>query len=141
MYDKEKNINIILFIVLFIVFIYLLCLNSEIDKSNDIELNNIVCHKEVEKTLPVISNTDRLMLESVISEYWKKRKMNKSNMSKIFNSIENGAMRGVLGGAVLGGGIYGAVTSGIVFGTMGGLLTSYNLTYGKTVYLNNIKHT
>lgn len=141
MYGKEKAINIVPFIILIIIFIYLLCLNLEIDKSNDIKLNNIVCHKEVERTLPVISETERLVIESVISDYWKKRKMNKSNMSKIINSIENGAMRGALGGIILGGGIYGAATSGLVFGTMGGLLTSYNLTYGSTKYLNNIKHT
>lgn len=136
-----KNINVSICTVLFIVFIYLLYMNLTIDSTNTRKLDNIICHKEVLHKLPKIKDVDKLVIESVIEDYWRKRSMNKSNCGKIWNEIKGGVLRGIIGGVIVGGGMSGAISGAIVFGSMSGLMKAYNLSHGKMIYLSNIKHT
>jgi hypothetical protein len=109
------------------------------DIQDEKNLDKIVCHKEVD--LPKIKGVDKLVIESVVEEYWKKRSMNKSNCAKIWNDIRTGFVRGALGGAIVGGGWEGSASGAIVFGTMSGLSRAYHLVYGKPSFLKDHKHT
>ena len=134
-----KKFNIGLSVVLLFIFIYLLYANIIQDIQDKKILDEIVCHKEVD--LPKIRGVDKLIIESVVEEYWKKRSMNKSNCAKIWNDVKTGVVRGALGGAIVGGGWSGAASGAIVFGTMSGLSRSYHLKYGKSSFLRDHKHT
>lgn len=137
--SELKNFNVGLSVALFFVFIFLLHANIVQDLDDEKTLDKIVCHKEVD--LPKIRGVDKLVIESVIAEYWKKRSMNKSNCAKIWNEMRTGFVRGALGGAIVGEGWGGAASGAIVFGTMSGLFKAYNLTYGKASFLRDHKHT
>lgn len=141
MADGFENFNTGLFIALFMAFIYLVYVNITIDTDNSQKLDNIVCHKEIEHALPKIKDVDKLIIESVISEYWRKRNMNKSNCAKIWKEVKSGIVRGALGGAIVGSGLSGAASGAVVFGTLGGLSKAYALSYGKMEYLRDHKHT
>ncbi len=134
-----NNINKSICLVLVIIFLYLVYCNFIEDTNDKKTLSNIICHKEVK--LPDIDEEDRLVMESVIEDYWKKRSMNKSNCSKILGEIKGGAIRGALGGALVGEGLTGAVSGAIVFGLMSGVLKAYNLKYGQRSFLHEDKHT
>ena len=136
--DLEK-INVGLSVVLFFIFLFLLYANIMKDIEDKEILDKIVCHKEVD--LPKIRGVDKLIIESVIEEYWRKRSMNKSNCAKIWGDVKTGIVRGALGGAIVGGGWSGAASGALVFGTMSGLSKAYNLTYGKSHFLREYKHT
>lgn len=139
MTNKTGGIDIGICIVLMFIFMHLMQLNIVLDRENVHELNNIPSHKEIQ--LPVISTTSRLVIESVISDYNKKRNMNKSNCAKIMSNIRTGAIRGAIGGAIMGGGLQGALSSAFVFGSLGGIMNAYNLAYSERSYLLNNKHT
>jgi hypothetical protein len=134
-----ETFNVGLSVALFFVFIFLLHANIIQDAQDEKKLDKIVCHKEVD--LPKIRGMDKLVIESVIEEYWKKRSMNKSNCAKIWNDMRTGFVRGALGGAIVGGGWGGSASGAIVFSTLSGLSRAYNLTYGKSSFLRDNKHT
>lgn len=134
-----SKINIGLSVVLFFIFLFLLYANIMKDIEDEKTLDKILCHKEVD--LPKIREVDKLIIESVIEEYWRKRSMNKSKCAKIWGDVKAGIVRGALGGAIMGGGWGGAASGAIVFGTMSGLSKAYHLTYGKPFFLINNKHT
>lgn len=127
----DKDINVTVALVLFIVFLYLMQKNMECDERNKAALKAMPCHKEVDI---VVDDDERLKIESVIEDYWKKRAMNKSKCSKVMNSIQTGMIRGALGGAIVGGGMHGAVSGAVVFGSMSGIMKAYNLAYSKSVF-------
>ena len=129
------------FLAICIIIIYLYICNMSIDNNSKRELSNTVCHKEVKDRLPEIDKTDRLIIESVIYDYQKKRSMNKSNCSRIIDSIKKGAFRGAIGGAIVGNGINGSLTGALVFGTINGLMRSYELSHNKNIFLMNTKDT
>lgn len=131
--------NIGFSVALLFIFIFLLYLNIVKDLQDKKTLDDIICHKEVD--LPNIRNMDKLVIESVIEEYWKKRSMNKSNCAKIWNDIRTGFMRGALGGVIVGKGYAGVVSGAFVFGALSGLSRSYHLTYGKSSFMMDYKHT
>jgi hypothetical protein len=137
--SDNKKINISLCIVLFFIFMFLLYKNTVRDIEDSKNLGTILCHKEVK--LPHINTIDKLIIESVIEDYWKKRSMNKSNCYIIWDDIKHGFVRGALGGAIIGGSISGAASGAIVFGSISGLFKAYNLTYSQQKYLMDYKHT
>jgi hypothetical protein len=116
--------NIGLGIALFLIFIYLVQCNITQDIMDEKKLDTIVCHKDVE--LPPMKDIDKLAIESIIEDYWKKRSMNKSNCAKIWGDMKMGIIRGVLGGILIGGGIDGAISGAIMLGGMSGLFRAYN---------------
>ena len=125
-------------IVAIIVVIYLIVVNSAIDDGKIYELKNRVCHKEI--PLPSIDVKDRLLIESVVSDYCKIMEKNESNVTKIKEEMFNGIIRGAIGGLIVGNGIPGMVSGAITFGLIGGIVKSYNLAYvGKCTLLNH-KH-
>jgi hypothetical protein len=134
-----KQFNISACIILFFIFIYLLHGNDAYDNMDKKQLNTIICHKEVD--LPDIDITDRLVIESVIEKYNKKRAMNKSNRARILESIKSGIIRGVIGGAIVGKGFEGAASGAVVFGAISGISTAYSLIYDRSSFLNEKKHT
>ena len=137
--DELKKINIGLCVVLFFIFIYLLYLATTQDTEDKKILDDMVCHKEV--VLPEIYKTDELIIESVIEKYLKKKHMNKSNSSKIWIALKQGAFRGALGGFILSKGLGGALSGAVVFSALSGIPTAYNIVYGKPHVLSTCKHT
>jgi hypothetical protein len=133
------KINTGLGIILILIFIYLVQYNIKQDMMDKKELDTIVCHKDVQ--LPPMKDIDKLAIESIIEDYWKKRSMNKSNCAKIWGEMKTGITRGALGGILIGGGLDGAISGAIMLGGMSGLFRAYNLTYGKSPFLNPGKHT
>lgn len=133
--NNFKDFDISICVILLILFMYLIHLNASIDNCKLAKLDNIVYHKNFD--LPKIKPSERLVIESVIEDYLKKRKMNKSNCSKIWNNVKNGAMRGALGGAIVGSGISGAAAGAVIFGAIGGLNKAYNLTNNTSFYLRD----
>lgn len=131
--------NYSLFIIILILFIFIFYENYQCDKYNKKELKKIISHKNVE--LPEISNTERLITESIIENYWKKRSLNKSNSMKIWNSIKSGAFRGAMGGLILGNTTESALQGALVFGTLSGLFKGYNMMYESTIFMLNDKQT
>lgn len=137
-YESGK-FNVGLSVVLFFIFIFLLYKNLIQDAQDGKALDKILCHKEVD--LPNIRGVDKLVIESVIEEYWKKRSMNKSNCAKIWNDMRTGFVRGALGGAIVGGDWGGSASGAIVFSAISGLSKAYHLAYGKSSFLMDNKHT
>lgn len=134
-----SNINVGMSIVLFFIFMFLLHANIMKDIEYARKLDKIVCHKEVD--IPKIRGVDKLVIESVIEEYWKKRSMNKSKCSRIWRDLKTGFIRGALSGFITGGGVSGAASGAVVFGMLSGLTQAYHSTYSKPSYLNSNKHT
>jgi hypothetical protein len=134
-----EKFNVGLSVALFFVFIFLLYANIIQDAQDKKTLDEIVCHKEVD--LPKIRDVDKLVIESVVEEYWQKRSRNKSNCAKIWNDMSTGFVRGALGGAIVGGDWGGVASGAIVFSTLSGLSSAYHLTYGKSSFLRDNKHT
>lgn len=134
-----ERINIGISIALFVIFLYLLYTNNNIDKKNVMDLDMTVCHKEV--ILPKIRDIDRLVIESVFSEYWQKRSMNKSNCSKIWSDVKSGVISGALSGAIIGSGASSVIAGGLVGGVISGTMKAYGLVNGKSQYLLATKHT
>ena len=128
-----------LFVAILIMFIFISYKNYNLDINNRNELQKIISHKNVE--LPKMQETERLMIESVIENYWKKRTLNKSNSRKIWNSIKSGAFRGAMGGLVLGNTTTSALQGAIVFGTISGLFRGYNIMYEDSVFMLKDKQT
>jgi hypothetical protein len=137
--SRLRKLNVGLIVALLLVFIFLLYANIMQDVQNKKKLNEIVCHKEV--NLPNIRVVDKLIIESVIEEYWKKRSMNKSNCVKIWNDMKFGFVRGALGGAIIGRDWEGTMSGAVVFSAISGLSKAYTLNYGKPSFLEDIKHT
>jgi hypothetical protein len=137
--SEIEKFNIGLNVSLFFVFIFLLYANIIQDMQNKNKLNTIVCHKEV--NLPKIRDADKLIIESVIEKYWKKRSMNKSNCVKIWNDMKFGFIRGALGGAIIGRDWEGTVSGAVVFSAISGLSKAYSLNYNKPSFLKDRKHT
>jgi hypothetical protein len=140
--DGESGLgkfNVGLIVALFLVFIFLLYLNIIQDMQNKKKLNKILCHKEV--NLPKIRDVDKLIIESVVEKYWKKRSMNKSNCVKIWNDMKFGFVRGALGGAIIGRDWGGTVSGAVVFSAISGLSKAFSLNYGKPSFLKERKHT
>jgi len=125
--------------LLIVICIILLYYNYQKDLEDIHTLNGIICHKEV--SLPSINTTDRLVIESIIEEYWKKRKINKSRCAKIINDIKTGISRGIMSGFITGMSPTTAVTGGVALGAVSGVLKAYNLSYSPTSYLKSSKHT
>ena len=137
---RFQDINIGALVAVFMVFVYLFVENMRIDNDNYLRLEHIPSHKEV--PVPDISDADRLVIEKVMNDYWEKRKMNKSNCSRISTSIKDGVLAGAVSGAVLGSGITPILTSSIISGSISGLLKSYSLRSGTgTKYLIQSKPT
>ena len=107
----------LIFLVILLTFIYIHA--SSIDTEKEELLKNRHCPSEYQYP---ISHTERHKIEQVIRDYKTRRSTNKSNTTKIINEIVLGALRGGLGGAVLGGEA-GIIPGMIAFGTLGGILT------------------
>jgi hypothetical protein len=136
---KIKQLNVSVSILLIIIFIFLLYMNIQQDIEDAKVLSTITCHKEVD--VPKIKEIDSLVIESIIEKYNKKKAMNISNSESILSDIKIGAVRGVLGGAIMGSGLEGMVISAITFGSLSGLSKAYELKYGHSAVLNDYKHT
>lgn len=134
-----KDFNIGVCVVLLCIFIYLLHINIISDTRNKKKLNKILSHKEI--VLPEISVQEKLLVESIIEDYWKKRSMNKSNYAKIMTDVKSGISRGVIAGAIVGGGVNGAIAGAIVYGTISGISKAYTLQFGRSHYLITNKQT
>jgi len=135
----EDDLNYSLCLVLLLIFIYTSYENYQEDSRNRIKLKSIISHKNVE--LPKIEQTDRLIIESVIEDYWRKRSLNKSNCKKIINSILDGMFRGAMGGLILGRDVKGAANGAIVFGAISGVFKAYNIIHKGDRFLLMNKHT
>ena len=139
MSQQHNKLNVGLLCILMIILIYQLFVVSMLDHANNHELKKTICHKEIK--LPEISRNDRLIIESIISEYLKKRKMNKSIRIKTCEEFKLGMIRGAIGGLILGGSLEGAVIGAVVFGTMGGLFKTYSIIFKPSLFLQDDKHT
>jgi hypothetical protein len=127
-------------ILLLLIFIYLLYVNEQIDKNNAAVLEKITSHKEV--TLPRMSNLDKLMIESVVEEYYKKREMNKSHYTKIWSSLKTGIVRGGLGSAIMGNDAPTVLATSAVYGALSGIFKAYDLSTDNTkTFVNKYKQT
>ena len=69
-----------------------------------------------------VSLEERCKIEQVIRDYKNKRTINKSQSKRLTNAVILGALRGGLGGAVLGGEA-GILPGMIAFGSLGGILS------------------
>lgn len=138
MTKRLENINIGVCICLFIVFLSLLYFNYLKDLDDEKILDNIVCHKEVD--IPNIEIQEKLIIESIIEDYNKKKVMNVSNCAKIIRDVKSGISKGVLSGIIVGGGLVGAAVGAIVYGSISGIFTAYNMIYYKKKYIKYNKH-
>ncbi len=137
--NSLDTLNIGFLVVIVCIFIYLLHSNILQDISDNNTLDSIQCHKEVD--IPEIKNMDKLVVESIIEEYLKKRAMNKSNYDRIWGDVISGGVKGALSGAIIGGTLISAIEGVIVYGTISGTHKAYTLLYGKDKFLSPHKHT
>lgn len=133
------NINTSLLAVLICIMVVLIYMNIQQDILDEKTLNSIECHKDIE--IPEIKNIDKLVIESVIENYWSKRTMNRSNRIRIYDEIMNGSIKGAIGGAIIGGSALIALEGAVVHGAISGAAKAYNLLYKKTPFINDNKHT
>lgn len=138
MTKRLETINKGVCICLLIVFIFLLYLNYIQDLDDEKMLDGIVCHKEVD--IPSIKMNDKLIVESIIEEYNKKKTMNTSNCARVIGDVKLGISKGIISGVIVSGGIGGAAVGAIVYGSISGISTAYNLIYHKQKYLKYNKH-
>lgn len=137
--NSLEGVNVKLTVVLIIIFIYLLGVNFSIDRRNSKELSNIVSHKEIK--LPEAGEIERLKVENIIDNYYKKKSMNKSKSASVLSEVKKGALRGALGGALLGGDLESTIISSIVYGMISGVFKAYNQAYPSTDFINGNKPT
>ena len=131
-----------------IILMYLTVLNTEIDEQNRKELENEPSHKEIPIEPPTLE--EKLKMESVIEQYIKNRNKNKSNCAKMKEEVSSSLFRGIVAGVLLSGGltdgnvnkiVSGAAAGGVVFGTLGGIISGYNLSSRSMKYVAPHKHT
>jgi hypothetical protein len=137
--NGRSPINISVTVILVIVLIYLVYINHLQDIIDVKNLNNIKCHKEM--ALPRINRCDKLVIESVIEDYWKKRSMNKSNVSRIINNIRVGVMRGFISGVIIGNSFESITVGALVFGLVSGISTAHNLSQKTSLFMLKNKPT
>ena len=96
-----------------------------------------MCHKE----LPVrhVTTDDRLKVESILDNYMIRRDKNKSKSSNVLYEFRNGAVRGIIGAALLGGGINEITAGALVYGTISGFSKAYTQKYTSDTYLDPLK--
>lgn len=106
-------------IVLVIILILMYTHAMTIDKQNCSILKNSNYVKEPDQ---LISSMERCKVEQIIREYKTRKSMNKSQSNRILKDTALGAIRGALGGAILGGDA-GIVPGMIAFGALNGILS------------------
>ena len=115
-------------IMLLILFSYLLVCSIENDKVNKKSLENEpYTHLDSKKTFDNLPLEERIKIESVINNYLSKRKMNKSQCSKLKKTMLEGFVRGALGGLVINAAPLNIANSAITFSVMNALMKLFNL--------------
>jgi hypothetical protein len=133
------NVYVVSFMVLILLcFVYV---HKLIDNSNKLQLQQEVCHKEVKSQLPSVDDSQTLAIENIVENYIKKRSMNKSNISKIWNGMMYGAIFGLASSAIVSPKMPDILASSIVSGIIGGINISYRLLYVKKGWLSDSKPT
>lgn len=114
--------------MLLILFSYLLLCSIENDKVNKKTLeNDPYTTLDTKKTFDNLPLEDRIKIESVVDNYFTKRKMNKSQCSKIKKTMFEGFARGALGGLIINATPGNIANSAITFGVMNGLMVLFRL--------------
>lgn len=134
---RLSEINILTSIPVVLILLFLLYENVRQDYKDRYYIQTTICHKKVQ--IPIITQEERLKIETVLDDYIKRRDKNISKLYKIFSELYVGAMRGVLGAAMLGGGINEMAAGAIVYGTISGFSRAYSQQHINNMDLGSLK--
>jgi Na+/melibiose symporter-like transporter len=124
---KLTEINIVTSIPIILILFFLVYNHITQDFNNSYYIKSSICHKEL--SLKKVKLEDRLAIEEVVDTYLQRKEKNMSKSSNVLYEIRNGALRGVLGAIVLGGGISEITAGAIVYGTISGFSKAYTQCY------------
>jgi hypothetical protein len=122
-----EQMNIRIFIILLLIYIYFLYVSYYRDMETVIHLNNELHDIDGGSNLKPFNVSDKKRIEDVVSKYIKNNDKNKSALVEILTETRNGIMRGFIGGSLMGGGFSNIISGAILFGSLGGITKGYNL--------------
>lgn len=111
-----RDISIGILVVIVVILIYVFYHAHHIDQRNNKQADLIVLSL---KTHPINTSSD---ISHIMDKTVEVRKMRKSRRNKILKAFRDGAVRGALGGAVVGGGLPGAIGSAVIWSTVTGMM-------------------
>jgi len=123
-------------IVLLVLFIYILNCSIQRDIENKEQLaRDPYTAIDKKKTFADLPLNERLKIESVVDDYFTKRKMNKSHCSKIKKAIFDGVVRGSVGGLIINATIGNIINGATTFGVVNGLMKMYTLHHSPNSFI------
>lgn len=136
-----KNLNFYILVILFIVLVHNINKAIDADAESAKIVKSTACHKDPNEYVPHASKKDILLVESIISKYWEKRKHNKSKARRILNMVRVGIFKGAIVGVVVGSSTPNIIANSLVFGLINGLVMPGYLDLGQSKFIDDYKHT
>jgi hypothetical protein len=123
-----EQINVRIFVILLMIYIYFLYKSYYRDMETIVELNREIQIIDRDHNGP-FKKSDNARIEEVVAKYIKNNEKNRSALAEILRETRNGIVRGFIGGSLMGGGLSNVLSGAILFGSLGGITKGYVLNY------------